>query len=95
MESTIKNTGGLAFPRAMTVSHGAHADHQEVVPPEDGMFLRDYFAAKAIQGLLANPGGPIQANGMRGWNWCNCSPEDAANLAYCIADAMLAQREKE
>lgn len=56
--------------------------------------LRDYFAAKAIQGLLANPGGPIQANGMSGWNWCNCSPEDAVNLAYSIADAMLKAREE-
>ena len=63
----------------------------DAIPP--GVPMRDYFAAKAIQGLLANPGGPIQANGMNGWNWCNCSPEDAVNLAYSMADAMLAARE--
>ena len=58
-----------------------------------GMTLRDYFAAKAMQGLLANPGGPIQANGMSGWNWCNCTVESVADFAWHIADAMLKARE--
>jgi hypothetical protein len=60
-----------------------------------GASLRDYFAAKAIQGLLANPGGPIQANGMSGWDWCNCAAEDVAALAWHIADTMLKAREGE
>lgn len=58
-----------------------------------GMTLRDYFAAKAIQGLLANPCGPVQANGMSGWNWCNCTVEDVADFAWHVADAMLKARE--
>lgn len=58
-----------------------------------GMTLRDYFAAKAMQGLLANPGGPIQENGMSGWNWCNCTVESVADFAWHIADAMLKARE--
>lgn len=85
MESTIKNTGGLAFPRAMTVSHGACSDHQEVVPPEDGMTLRDYFAAKVMQAIISR--NKILLEGP----WCNRVAIDA----YAMADAMLAQREKE
>lgn len=54
---------------------------------------RDELAAKVMQGLLANPCGPIQANGMSGWNWCNCTLEDVADLAWHIADAMLRARE--
>lgn len=80
---TTKNTGGPAF---------TSVNHPDI-PVNNGMTLRDWFAGLAMQGLLANPGGPIQANGMSGWNWCNCSPEDAVNLAYSIADAMLKARE--
>jgi hypothetical protein len=57
------------------------------------MTLRDYFAAKAIQGLLANPGGAIQQNGMSGWGWCNCTTENVAESPCHIADAMLKARE--
>jgi hypothetical protein len=53
-----------------------------------GMTLRDYFAAKALQGLLANPKlqKEILAQGgcMSGWI------EDSA---YGFADAMLKARE--
>jgi hypothetical protein len=53
-----------------------------------GMTLRDYFAAKAMQGLLANPKlqKEILAQGgcMSGWI------EDSA---YAFADAMLKARE--
>lgn len=58
-----------------------------------GMTLRDFFAAKAMQGLLANPGGAIQQNGMSGWGWCNCTVDDVAEFAWHIADAMLRARE--
>jgi hypothetical protein len=43
------------------------------------MTLRDYFAAKAMQGMLACPGS-IRVN-------------DDANFAYQMADAMLKARE--
>ncbi|MCT9071217.1 hypothetical protein N6G06_07550 [Cupriavidus gilardii] len=45
------------------------------------MTLRDYFAAKAMQGLCANDG------------YNNHSPATIANEAYGMADAMLAARE--
>lgn len=83
---TDKNTGGPAFPLQ---SIGPEFD-----PGHSGMSLRDWFAGLAMQGLLANPGGPIQANGMNGWNWCNCTVENVADFAWHIADAMLKAREE-
>lgn len=47
-----------------------------------GMALRDYFAAKALQGLLATD--------------LNCAPEYVqaiADSAYVLADAMLKARD--
>lgn len=48
-----------------------------------GMTLRDYFAAKAMQALIA-AGGPTPTGG-----W----PTYAERTAYLIADAMLKARE--
>ena len=47
-----------------------------------GMTLRDYFAGQAIIGILSDPGGPSM-------------PGFASRDAYRIADAMLAERNKE
>ncbi len=49
---------------------------------ERGMTLRDYFAAKAMQGFMANKSNPM-----------HFQPENDANWAYSIADAMLRARE--
>ena len=51
-----------------------------------GITVRDYFAAAALTGLLADgkmtrPGG--------GWNW----KQEYSNEAYAFADAMLEARE--
>jgi hypothetical protein len=45
------------------------------------MTLRDYFAAKALQGMLAENGGGALAN------------DKLADYAYNIADEMLRARE--
>jgi hypothetical protein len=45
-----------------------------------GMTLRDYFAAKAMQGILADPSTP--------------EIMDIAGAAYEVADAMLKAREE-
>lgn len=45
----------------------------------NGMTLRDYFAAKAMQGMLADPEFGHEA-------------EVAASLCYAMADAMLKER---
>ena len=44
----------------------------------NGMTLRDYFAAKAMQGLVANS---------------NTNPMDIAKAAYVVADFMMKARE--
>lgn len=51
---------------------------------DSGMTLRDYFAAKAMQGYLRDEhhDGPVVDYG------------DVAEIAYAIADAMLAERSK-
>lgn len=69
-------TGGTAFPRPHQAS--------------GGMTLRDYFAAKAMQGFLA-------ASGKSGIGFGFNYPENNINyagVAYIIADAMLAERAK-
>ena len=68
------NTGGPAFPELGNV--GCNSDWQS----EPGMTLRDYFAAKAMQGEMSGPG-PLQG------------VENIAARAYAIADAMLKARE--
>lgn len=54
------------------------------------MSMRAYFAAKALQGLCANPGAAFQANDRSGWGMVNCTDADVASLAVALADAMLA-----
>jgi len=66
------NTGGPAFPRTQW-------------PNETGMTLRDYFAAKALQGFLAY----IEPYGERGEGL----PMAYAKEAYIYADAMLKARQ--
>lgn len=86
-EAMPASDGGPAFPVSADV-----AGMEGLSGSALGMTLRDYFAAKSMHGLLANPGGPIQANGMSGWGWCNCTLEDVADFAWHIADAMLRAR---
>lgn len=74
---THKHNGGPAFP-VLDHKIGYHADIRQ---KEAGISVRDYFAAKAMQGGLAN--GDVKETAM-----------SRAKLAYEIADAMLAQREK-
>ena len=64
------------------------AMHFDLAKGEHGMTLRDYFAAKAMQGLLAN-------------GWCAEQREIAPSMgerevaldAYRLADAMMKARE--
>ena len=71
------NTGGPAFPLS-TVD-----PYERSVTTCDGMTLRDYFAAKAMQGILS---ATLTPNTI----W---SQDDAAETAYNVADAMLKARE--
>lgn len=74
-----KNDGGQAFPVA-------GSDRNYAV---DGMTLRDYFAAKALQGWLA--GYPADAvHPVAAGNTAQ-----VAQMAYIMADAMLEARDAE
>lgn len=67
--------GDLAFP--FVFDDPANKERRVIT----GMSLRDYFAAKALAGMLADPNfddGAIRA----------------AELAFLVADAMLAERAK-
>ena len=66
------NTGGPAFPTGT----GGNT------PYSNGMTLRDYFAAKAMQSILTS------------YKIENCDDFVVANCAYQMADFMLKAREQ-
>ena len=72
-----KETGGYAFPQH-TLEPNPNGGEPRIIWQE-GMTLRDYFAAKAMQGMLAD--------GRTGGEY-------VSNLAYRYADAMLKAREQ-
>ena len=76
------NDGGPAFP----VPNDANVNDQE------GMTLRDYFASKAMQGLLAR-GIHYQTEAWRQHRG-GLEELDIAGHAYLMADAMLLARSK-
>lgn len=59
-----------------------------------GMSIRDYYAGKAMAGLLANPGGPFQRCDISGWTMVNCDHAHIAAECYRMADAMLEARKR-
>lgn len=67
-----------AFPRTFSVED--QGDYHEKKWAQEGMELRDYFAAKAMASFI-HPTDSLCA-------------EDAAKAAYQYADAMLAERSK-
>jgi len=68
------NTGGPAFPTE------AYDLERQTLVREEGMTLRDYFAAKAMQGMMHDVSQPVG--------------EVIAGWAYEVADAMLKAREQ-
>jgi hypothetical protein len=73
------DNGGPAFP--ITAEQ-----HPNGISPDMGMTLRDYFAAKAMQGFL---GGHVAHYGHENhWRF-----QDMAGEAYAVADAMLKARQ--
>ena len=69
------NENTFAFPHEITHLHK---------PLTAGMTLRDYFAAKAMQGLFASDT----------WDWNQEGEwDERAQTAYAMADAMIKARE--
>ncbi|ARK86083.1 hypothetical protein [Burkholderia pseudomallei] len=81
------NDGGPAFPVADPFALNPR-DKAEMERLASGMTLRDYFAAKAMAGMLAYPGCES-----RGSHHNNNTPDGVATMAYEYADAMLRARE--
>ena len=77
--STVE-TGGPAFPSKKRVYRAGYETNE--FEPVDGMMLRDYFAARAMQGLAAPPESD---------KW---PADEIAKAAYQQADAMLAARKE-
>ena len=75
------NTGGPAFPTGDMVERDEKGVLHGYPISSAGMTLRDYFAAKALNGLLAAD------------EECGFKPDVAAEYAYRFADAMIAARE--
>ena len=73
-------SGGRAFPCDSIVERDEVGHLHGFEVSSGGMTLRDYFAAKAMQGIISSE--------------CNYGAfSDLASDAYSIADAMLRARE--
>jgi len=73
-----KKTGDAAFPR---MSHTNCFD--VMLPEQDGMTLRDYFAAKAMQAVITR----------EEWTHTQQFESGVSNWCYQMADAMIKARE--
>lgn len=76
-----KNNGGSAFPEVTELVKSTDGYPHYKVWGSEGMSLRDYFAAKAMNGFCS-------LNGIN----VALEPQIAAHCAYQIADAMIAAR---
>ncbi|HHR5887167.1 TPA: hypothetical protein ACS7WW_003600 [Providencia alcalifaciens] len=73
-------TGGAAFPAS------GHPDMQFVA--QEGMQLRDYFAAKALNAVIIGIYNEATSQGV----YHNWSEDEFATEAYKLADAILKAR---
>jgi hypothetical protein len=80
--ATPKPENPAAFPRPFSADQ--IGDYTRDYFAQDGMTLRDYFAAAALQGILA---GPCSRDGVPVSEW-----SDVPHQAYRLADAMLKAR---
>jgi hypothetical protein len=78
----MKKNGGPAFPQVLGDNPMLQLEEGTVTVVGSGMSLRDYFAAKAM-----SLGGEFLNDPPNGIKHVAC-------IAYAIADAMIAEREK-
>lgn len=75
-------TGGPAFPAIIPFEHSDEQGKDYPIFDLSGMSLRDHFAGQALAGLVE-----------RYPNFISCNTISC--IAYEIADAMIAERDKE
>lgn len=86
---SIQDNGGPAFP----VQRDDHYPHDsEAGRPKQGLSMRDYFAAKAMQSLV------LRADDDEVWSGDAATDPDGTQMdiairAYILADAMLKARQ--
>lgn len=78
--SLLKRAGESVFPVKIDMGDGSKIEGM-------GMSMRDYFAAKAMQGIITTAAAPVLTS-LAGLD------DDIAKTAYRMADAMLRAREK-
>lgn len=85
MEENKKLNNPPAFPSKTIDRHESAMQSRTVYDgQEEGMTLRDYFAAKAMQGMYSiHPAENVDKEAL----------ESDAEIFYRVADAMLKQRE--
>lgn len=81
-----KETGGPAFPAPINPGHKRQDDSHM-----NGMTLRDYFAAKALDGFMNWALGQPH---FKDYDTAAKAAAGYAKSAYLIAEAMLAERAK-
>ena len=88
-----KPDGGAAFPEIETdlTTNSGGADYPRTYS-YGGMSLRDYFAAKALNGMLSSDAHPdVILESLMASDEAIAS---RARFAYAVADAMIAERNK-
>jgi hypothetical protein len=90
---TLYEAGGPAFPTMIELDHCNGPTHAI------GITVLDYFAAKALQGMLTQHSGEVNIEGgtsIDPLNHCctNASRMATAREAYDLAAAMIAERDK-
>ena len=96
MPETKIDDGGPAFPEVHTEDyHGDDCDCGKcplVTESTPGMTLRDYFAAKAMEGILASEVDGHENWSPAFWKGGEVMTKKLARISYMAADAMLAER---
>lgn len=100
MSNEKKNDGGPAFSGTRVVPrpyrHDDVASNYIEQPYGGNVSMRDYFAAKAMQGIMSQPDGAIHESERDGSfdEWQAKELFVYAKSAYAMADAMLKAREE-
>jgi hypothetical protein len=81
-----ENSGGPAFPRTGNYDDDGTSNYDST--SQDGMTLRDYFAAKAMQAIVGHP-----ATSTQGKEFVPELARMTAEVSWLFADAMLAARD--
>lgn len=92
--TTKPNDGWAAFPSITTFFSDKTGEYEleRFIP---GMSLRDYFAAQALTGIMSITYGGSSTVTHKITGKENVIAKDITNVAYEIADCMLAERGKE